>query len=113
MFSVQESRMKAENTASPNNSESAQSSTMEKVRGKQVNEQLLPGEQTSPNYTPLPVSVSLQSSCQDAASLDTMFTCLPSIPSTTNQSPAEAEAGTSEYFSLHSASSSGCVSSSS
>lgn len=98
--------MKAENTASPNNSEAAQSCTMEKVRGKKVNEQLLPGEQTSPNCTPLPVSVSLQSSCQDAASLDTMFTCLPSIPSATNQNPAEAEAGSGEYFPLHSASSS-------
>lgn len=111
--------MKAENTASPNNSESAQSSTMEKVRGKKVNEQLLLGEQTSPNYTLLPVSVSLQSSCQNAASLDTMFTCLPSIPSATNQNPAEAEeeaeaeAGSSEYFPLRSASSSACVSSSS
>lgn len=56
LFSVQESLMKAENTASPMQSESAQSSTVEKVRGKKLNTQLLPGEQTSPSYTLLPVS---------------------------------------------------------
>lgn len=31
--------------------------------------------------------------------MDTMFACLPSIPSASSQSPPEAEAGTSEYFS--------------
>lgn len=107
---MQESQMKAESTASPNDSESAQSSTTEKVRGKKLRE-LPPGEQTSPHYTVLPISLSLQSSCQDAGSSDTMFTCLPSIPGATDQNPTEAEAGTSEYFSLRSACSSGCVSS--
>lgn len=109
MFCEQESRMKAENPLSPKNSKSAQSSTMEKVWEKKLDKQLLPAKQTSLNYTPLPVWVSLQSTCQDSGPLDTMFKCLPSIPSTINQNPAEAEPGTSEHFSLHSASSSGCV----
>lgn len=105
--------MKAETT--PKQSESTQSSTMETVLRGKLNKQLLPGEQTRSDSASC--SVRLQSTCQDAGSLDTMFTSLTGTAGASSQTLAEAEAetdaGTSETLSLHCACSSGCASSSS
>lgn len=98
VFSIQEGCVNPGDTLSSVDIKSVQSSTMEKVFERNLENS---GCQVkSPNYVPLPVSVSLQSTCQDAGSLDTMFTCLPSISSPTTLSP-EGEAGTSNFFSLH------------